>query len=194
MVDAQGLAEFDTIMPAWYHGRTTHIHIRIHSGNVTVEDGQLVGPGLVAHTGQLFFSDELVTALSKTRSPYNELSKSLKPILNGDDGIYLHSGGAEQVVSIEQDGDAFVGSVTVGIDPKVVHQEDDHGAFGERGRWWKVVTGTLIACALIACAAHWLLKFWTRRATRKGYAPPPADEHVATSDAGETHAVYRDEE
>lgn len=194
MADAQGLVEFDTVMPAWYHGRTTHIHIRIHSGNVTVEDGQLLGAGQIAHTGQLFFADELVTELSETRSPYTELAKTLKPILNGDDGIYLHSEGAEQVVSIEKDANVFVGSITVGIDMKADHQEDEHGGFGKPGHWWKAVVGTLIVCAVVVTAAYWLRSYRRRRAARRSYVVLEADEPATLSGLNEPRAIYHDQE
>src|SRR5438093_8538229 len=40
--NAKGLALFRTVYPGWYQGRTVHIHVKVHLGNVV-------------HTGQLYF-------------------------------------------------------------------------------------------------------------------------------------------
>jgi hypothetical protein len=50
-----GLAEFATIYPGQYPGRTTHIHVKVHIGG-RQSDGTYSG-GHVSHTGQLFTSD-----------------------------------------------------------------------------------------------------------------------------------------
>jgi len=46
-----GRAEFTTIYPGWYMGRTAHIHVKVHVG------------GTVVHTGQLYFDDTITDAL-----------------------------------------------------------------------------------------------------------------------------------
>lgn len=55
LTDGSGLAEFATIYPGQYPGRTTHIHVKVHTGGHQ-SDGTYSG-GHVSHTGQLFTSD-----------------------------------------------------------------------------------------------------------------------------------------
>lgn len=171
--DKTGLATFDTIMPAWYAGRTTHIHIRLHTGNTTTEDGMLVGEGNVAHTGQLFFADELVLELAKYEEPYKTHAETLPPKLNQDDGIYMHSDGQEQLVTVERFTGIIMGSVTVGIDPTADHHEDK----GTPGRHLDLATiaiGVAAVCAVLLLAFFALRWFRNRRTT--GYIALPTDE------------------
>ena len=129
--DKHGRVGFDTIIPGWYRGRATHIHVKVHVGNVTVDDGVLLGGGNMSHTGQFFFSDDLITNLSKMREPYMTRRKEMKPVLNGDDGIYVHDDGAEQVITVTRDGEGYTGKITVGIDPNANHYPDGgHGPPG----------------------------------------------------------------
>ena len=53
--DTAGLAQFVTVYPGWYQGRTVHIHVKVHVG------------GNVVHTGQLFFSDTLTDSVYRPR-------------------------------------------------------------------------------------------------------------------------------
>ena len=125
--DKHGRVVFDTIIPGWYRGRATHIHVKVHVGNVTVDDGVLLGGGNMSHTGQFFFSDDLITNLSKTREPYMTRRKEMEPVLNGDDGIYVHDDGAEQVITVTRDGEGYTGKITVGIDPNANHHPGPPG-------------------------------------------------------------------
>jgi protocatechuate 3,4-dioxygenase beta subunit len=63
--DRHGLASFRSIYPGHYQGRTTHIHIKVHTG-ATDSKGKLTG-GHVAHTGNLFPTDAVSTAVYKLR-------------------------------------------------------------------------------------------------------------------------------
>jgi protocatechuate 3,4-dioxygenase beta subunit len=114
--DANGIANFLTIFPGWYQGRATHIHLRVHTGNISLDHGVFLGSSNTSHTGQLFFADVLVKKIAATREPYHTHSKTLSPKPNEDDGIYRDSNGGEQLVSITENGDSFEGAVTVGID------------------------------------------------------------------------------
>lgn len=126
--DKHGRVVFDTIIPGWYPGRATHIHVKVHVGNVTVEDGVLLGGGNMSHTGQFFFSDDFITNISETREPYISRRKKMKPVLNGDDGQYVNDDGSEQVITVTKDGRSYTGKVTVGIDPSADHHDESgHG-------------------------------------------------------------------
>jgi protocatechuate 3,4-dioxygenase beta subunit len=115
LTDGNGLAEFATIYPGQYPGRTTHIHIKIHTGG-RLDDGAYSG-GRVSHTGQLFTSnrhDADVFALA----PYNRNTAEILP--RNADGIFREQGGSSSVLALERIGsslarDGFTGRVKLGV-------------------------------------------------------------------------------
>ncbi|MEL7207144.1 MAG: hypothetical protein AAGK32_02760, partial [Actinomycetota bacterium] len=58
-VNDDGIAEFTTIYPGWYEGRTPHIHVRVRM------------PDAVTFTSQLYFPDDY-TAVVYQEAPYAE--------------------------------------------------------------------------------------------------------------------------
>lgn len=88
VTNAQGIADFLTIYPGWYQGRTVHIHAKVHLDKQTVL------------TTQLFFDE-------KTQ---REVYSSQGDTDNASDGIFdeslvlaTRSGGGEQVGAISFD-------------------------------------------------------------------------------------------
>ncbi len=67
ITDHKGTAEFHTIYPGWYTGRTTHIHLKVHVDGTNTNN--TYSGGHVSHTGQFFFSDELSEQIGKLK-PY----------------------------------------------------------------------------------------------------------------------------
>lgn len=57
--DKDGVAEFSTIYPGWYPGRTPHIHFKAFPDRDHVL------------AGQMFFSDDLSREIYRTIAPYN---------------------------------------------------------------------------------------------------------------------------
>ena len=55
--NAEGIVEFHTIYPGWYHGRAVHIHLRVHMNDKTVL------------TSQVFFDPEYMATIYAT-APY----------------------------------------------------------------------------------------------------------------------------
>lgn len=117
LTDGDGLAEFATIYPGQYPGRTTHIHVKVHTGG-RQSDGTYSG-GHVSHTGQLFTSDRRdaeVFALA----PY---SRNGAGITSRDaDGVFLYQGGSSSTLALTQTGSSlarsgFTGRATLGVDP-----------------------------------------------------------------------------
>jgi protocatechuate 3,4-dioxygenase beta subunit len=92
-----GKARIDTIYPGWYHGRTPHIHVKVHVG------------GKEVHTGQLFFSDTVTAAVYK-RSPYSR--RGAPDTTNRTDGIY-RSGGSRSMVALTKSGSGYRGRMTL---------------------------------------------------------------------------------
>jgi protocatechuate 3,4-dioxygenase beta subunit len=117
LTDGNGLAEFATIYPGQYPGRTTHIHLKVHIGGQQ-SDGTYSG-GHVSHTGQLFTSDRRdaeVFALA----PYNRNTAGTTP--RNADGIFRGQAGSSSVLTIARVGSSlarggFTARATLGVDP-----------------------------------------------------------------------------
>lgn len=78
---AAGTVTFTTIVPGWYAGRTTHVHIRARSkynGASSTGDG--------SNTSQLFFPQTLVDTLQATVAPYS--TKGKNGTTNASDHVY----------------------------------------------------------------------------------------------------------
>ena len=90
VTDKAGVAEFLTIYPGWYPGRTTHIHAKVHLDRQT------------ALTTQVYFDDEVSNRVYE-RAPYEQGRDSS----NGADGIFDES----LVLTLREDGDGYAGAI-----------------------------------------------------------------------------------
>jgi protocatechuate 3,4-dioxygenase beta subunit len=79
LADANGMVQFSTIIPGWYQGRTTHIHLRLRSSYDSASSGG-------TNTMQLFFDQTLVDTLDTTVSPYKSEGKNTTT--NASDRVY----------------------------------------------------------------------------------------------------------
>jgi len=100
VTDANGVATFDTIYPGWYQGRATHIHMKARQSKSASQ----------VHTGQMFF-DEAVNDAVYSGGAYTRTGRRT---LNAQDGIY-QGGGAQSMVAVTKNGDAYVGTMVIGI-------------------------------------------------------------------------------
>ena len=140
-----GVAEFTTIYPGWYTGRTVHIHMKVHiDGNV--EDAATYDGGHVSHTGQLFFDDAVSDEVYGTTEAYAGREDSQRTRNDQDNilGDHLDEPGFLVSLSPLDENDSsqgFLGVITIGVDPSVTAQEvgfgggppPDGGAPGEGG-------------------------------------------------------------
>jgi protocatechuate 3,4-dioxygenase beta subunit len=114
--DADGIAEFDTIYPGHYAGRTTHIHIKVHIGG-TASTSTYAG-GHVSHTGQLLFDDAITTQVYQL-TPYT--SDTAARVLNTADHVYTQQGGSKSLLSLARLGstvaNGFVGAIRLVLNP-----------------------------------------------------------------------------
>jgi protocatechuate 3,4-dioxygenase beta subunit len=98
--NAHGLAQFRTVYPGWYQGRTVHIHVKVHVG------------GNVVHTGQLFFQDSLTDVVYR-RTPYS--SRPNRTTRNADDMIY-RDGGSRSLLKVKRNSTGvYVATITMGV-------------------------------------------------------------------------------
>jgi protocatechuate 3,4-dioxygenase beta subunit len=100
-----GVAQFKTIYPGWYRGRTTHIHVRARyydsQGNATYN-----------WTTQLFFDDTTSDAVFAS-APY--VARSSTDVYNSTDNIYV-SGGAKTLLSLSKGLDgSYTGTATLAL-------------------------------------------------------------------------------
>ncbi|HEU4738258.1 MAG TPA: intradiol ring-cleavage dioxygenase [Solirubrobacterales bacterium] len=108
LTDGDGRAEFATVYPGQYPGRTTHIHLKVHLG------------GHVSHVGQLFTADSddaEVFALT----PYSSNPAEITP--RDADFIFRDQGGSSSELTLERVGtnlarDGFSARATLGVDPQ----------------------------------------------------------------------------
>ncbi|MCD6031716.1 MAG: protocatechuate dioxygenase [Thermomicrobiales bacterium] len=134
LTDADGIAEFDTIYPGWYSGRTVHIHMKVHVGGTpdlleqptpaAGDEGTYEG-GHVSHTGQLYFEDAISDEVFATAEAYAGRDDSRRT-RNDQDGIlgqHLDEPGFILSLTPLAEGDitqGLLGEITIGVDPEAM--------------------------------------------------------------------------
>jgi hypothetical protein len=91
---ADGVAQFESIFPGHYVGRTAHIHVMVHT-NATLQANETLGlSNYASHIGQTFFDQTLITAV-ETTEPYASNTQALTT--NEQDFIMAQEAGTEGV-------------------------------------------------------------------------------------------------
>jgi protocatechuate 3,4-dioxygenase beta subunit len=109
LTDAKGQVTFNTVIPGWYQGRTTHIHLRVRS---TYNSASSTSDG--SNTTQLFFDQTFVDTLDTTVAPYNAEGKN--NTTNAIDHVFTgETKGANLLSLVGNDTSGYVASVTIGI-------------------------------------------------------------------------------
>ncbi|PPQ93096.1 hypothetical protein CVT25_003128 [Psilocybe cyanescens] len=114
--DRHGVTFLETNLPGHYTGRTAHIHVLATVNATVAKNGTLVS-GHIAHVGQVFFDQDLITKV-ETNSPYTNTQPLL---LNKDDFIFAEEAASTDPVlnyvwlGKKQTDDIFAW-ITVGID------------------------------------------------------------------------------
>ncbi|OJW06322.1 MAG: hypothetical protein BGO39_25480 [Chloroflexi bacterium 54-19] len=103
VTDASGKAEFTTIYPGWYSGRTVHIHFKIRSALGATQQHTF--------TSQLFFDDTLTDTVF-TGAPYS--SRGTRDTRNANDNIY-RSGGSTLLLNLTKEGDGYTATFNIGV-------------------------------------------------------------------------------
>ena len=94
VTDANGLAQFTTIYPGWYQGRTVHIHFKIRAG---------AGSGATHEFASQLFFDDTLTDQVYAQAPY--ASKGERTLRNDGDNIFQDSGGQLTLPGLTQKGE-----------------------------------------------------------------------------------------
>jgi protocatechuate 3,4-dioxygenase beta subunit len=97
ITNAQGVAEFTTIYPGWYPGRTVHIHFKIRYRNRDF-------------TSQLFFDDALSDRILAS-PPYAKAGIRTR---NANDGIY-RNGGSQLLLNLTPSGAGYAATFDIGL-------------------------------------------------------------------------------
>ena len=101
--DAKGRAEFLTVFPGWYRGRTPHIHVKVHVG------------GRVIHSGQVFFNEHTTAAVYR-QSPYR--THGQPDTEHAADSIFKQAGGSSAVLHLARRSASrkgYRGRITLGV-------------------------------------------------------------------------------
>ncbi len=131
VTDEKGQAQFTTIYPGWYQGRTVHIHARVRTvaGEKTTHD----------FTTQFFFDDAVTTHVYK-QAPYN--TNPNRDIFNTGDGIYnsparagktTRASGELLMLKLVEDSRHAVGTFDMLLDVANLPARSNGGSFGGPG-------------------------------------------------------------
>ena len=115
--DKHGLAVFHSVYPGHYDGRTTHVHVKVHTVGAKDASGKLTG-GHVAHTGDLFPPDAVNNAVYKLAQYTSDTAQILT---HAQDRVYTSQHGSEALMKIVKVGNrltkGLIGRITLGVDP-----------------------------------------------------------------------------
>ncbi|HEY2514953.1 MAG TPA: hypothetical protein VGI39_29010 [Polyangiaceae bacterium] len=107
ITDASGQVTFVTMIPGWYQGRTTHIHLRVRS---TYGDASSTSDG--SNTTQLFFDQTFVDRLDTAVSPYATEGKNTTT--NAGDRVYSQQESGANLLSLSgDDTNGYTASVVI---------------------------------------------------------------------------------
>ncbi|ORM07424.1 intradiol ring-cleavage dioxygenase [Prescottella equi] len=98
VTDGNGIAQFTTIFPGWYTGRTVHIHLKVHIDRRTVL------------TTQLYLDDALTDDIFAGVAPYT--AHPGRDTRNATDVIFHDTG----LVNTAREPDRILAAINLGID------------------------------------------------------------------------------
>jgi protocatechuate 3,4-dioxygenase beta subunit len=100
---ANGIAEFLTIYPGWYEGRTVHIHFKIRTDPAPQSAHEFIS--------QLYF-DESITDQVHKQAPYN--GKGYRSTTNDKDFIF-RQGGKQLIPTLTKEGQGYAARFEIGL-------------------------------------------------------------------------------
>lgn len=103
VTDAGGKAEFVTLYPGWYPGRTVHIHFKIRT-EAAAQNGH-------EFTSQLYFDDALTDRIH-AQPPYAE--KGQRTLRNDQDSLF-QDGGKELILRLINEKPGYTATFDIGL-------------------------------------------------------------------------------
>jgi protocatechuate 3,4-dioxygenase beta subunit len=103
VTNAAGTAEFITIYPGWYPGRTVHIHFKIRTNSTAQQSREF--------TSQLYF-DDAITDQVHAQAPY--ATRGSRNRKNEQDGIF-QVGGKQLLLQLTQATEGYIGRFDIGL-------------------------------------------------------------------------------
>jgi protocatechuate 3,4-dioxygenase beta subunit len=103
VTDVNGAAEFMTIYPGWYQGRTVHIHFKVRTDPASQQGYEF--------TSQLYFDDS-ITDQAHAQEPY--AAKGQRTLKNDGNGIF-QNGGSQLMLQIAEEGEGYVATFNIGL-------------------------------------------------------------------------------
>jgi len=100
--DAAGKAQFVTIYPGWYPGRTVHLHFMVRTS---------AGGRPSVFTSQLYFSDALSDRVFAA-APYS--ARAPRGLKNGGDGIFRR-GGSQLLLDVQERNEELTATFHLGL-------------------------------------------------------------------------------
>ena len=103
ITDAAGHAEFRSILPGYYPGRTNHVHVKVHLAERDI------------HTGQLYFPEAIIRP-AMARPPYSHPGQEWTAL--EQDYLYRRQEGDQSIAEMQADGDGFIARLTLVVDTR----------------------------------------------------------------------------
>jgi protocatechuate 3,4-dioxygenase beta subunit len=127
LTDANGQVTFKTIIPGWYSGRTTHIHLRVRS---SYSEASSTSDG--TNTTQCFFDQTFIDTLYTTVSPYSAEGKN--PTTNASDRVYSQEEDGANLLTLTGDNtNGYAASVTIFLPITATYDAATPGGGGPGG-------------------------------------------------------------
>ena len=138
--DTNGVAQFESIFPGHYLGRTTHVHLIVHNANHTIvrTNQTVIGSNFTAeasHVAQIYFDQDLIYQVEAS-APYNTNTQALTTNAN-DPLLGLYAGDVDPYAgyillgnSLE---DGLMAWISLGIDPTANHHIQGSGSYLKDG-------------------------------------------------------------
>ncbi|MFN8527669.1 MAG: intradiol ring-cleavage dioxygenase [Anaerolineae bacterium] len=123
LTDEYGQAQFLTIYPGWYSGRTVHIHFKIRTDPASDSGYEF--------TSQLFFPDDLSREIYANNLPYSQ--KGEQDTSNAADGIYADNGDLLLLDPILEEDGSYTAVFDIALDLSAESTTDTTGFDGRPG-------------------------------------------------------------
>ncbi len=104
LTDSEGFAQFTTIFPGWYSGRTVHIHLKL---SMEVHHGKAY-----EFSTQLYFDDALTDHIY-SNPPYDRLPE--RQVRNWNDQIFRRNGGQQLMLDVSPTEAGYTATFPVGL-------------------------------------------------------------------------------